>query len=258
MANSTQLALPFIEAAQAQKHVTHNEALRRLDALVMLSVQDRDLTAPPGSPTDGDRYLVASAASGDWAGRDGTIAAWQDGAWAFHTPRAGWLAWIADEEALLLFDGAAWTGTATQNAAMLGVGTTADATNRLAVASPAVLFNHAGDSLQVKLNKAASGDNASFLFQTGYSGRAEIGCLGNDDFVFKTSADGSAFHTGLTLVGAAQGLPRMPSFTVAGLPAAATAGAGALAYVSDASGGGILAFSDGSGWLRCDTRAAVA
>jgi hypothetical protein len=50
---TTHLLLPYIQASQAQKHVTHNEALRILDGLVQLSVLDRDLTAPPGSPADG-------------------------------------------------------------------------------------------------------------------------------------------------------------------------------------------------------------
>ncbi|NIY96792.1 DUF2793 domain-containing protein, partial [Salipiger sp. HF18] len=59
---TTHLLLPYIHAARAQQHVTHNEALRILDGLVQLSVLDRDLTAPPGSPTDGDRYIVASGA----------------------------------------------------------------------------------------------------------------------------------------------------------------------------------------------------
>jgi hypothetical protein len=257
MANSTNLTMPFIEAAQAQKHVTHNAALQLLDAMVMLSALDRDLATPPGSPADGNRYLVAASATGAWSGKDGKIAAWQDGAWAFYTPREGWFAWIADEDIVLVFNGASWTGGATQNAALIGVNTTADATNKLAVASSAVLFNHVGSGVQVKLNKNASGASGGFLFQTGFSGRAEIGCLGNDDFAFKTSTDGSAFDTGLTLVAAAKGVPKVASFTVAGLPSAATAGAGALAYVSDASGGAILAFSDAANWLRCDTRAVV-
>ncbi len=258
MANTTHLDMPFIEAAQAQKHVTHNAALKALDAVVMLCVLDRDLATPPGSPAEGDRYLVASSADGAWSGQDGRIAAWQDGAWAFYAPQQGWFVWIADEAAGFVFDGASWTGSATQNAAFIGVNTTADTTNRLAVASDAVLFNHAGDSVQVKLNKNAGGDNASFLFQTGYSGRAEIGCLGNDDFAFKTSVDGTSFATGLTLVGAAAGVPRLPSFTVAGLPDASTAGAGALAFVTDASGGAVVAFSDGSAWKRADDSATVA
>lgn len=252
MANSTNLNLPFIEAAQAQKHVTHNAALQLLDAVVMLSVIDRDLSTPPASPTDGDRYLVASSAVGDWSGQDGKLAAWQDGAWSFYTPREGWLAWIADEDIFLIFNGASWTGGSTQNAALIGVNTTADTTNRLAVASSAVLFNHVGDGVQVKLNRNAGGDNASFLFQTGFSGRAEIGILGNDDFVFKTSPDGSTFNVGLTLVSAASGVPRVPNFTVSALPHAVEAGAGALAFVTDASGGTVLAVSDGSAWKRSD------
>ena len=257
MADTTNLVLPYLEAAQAQKHVTHNEALTILDAIVMLMVLDRDLTAPPGSPSDGDRYIVGASATGDWSGQDGKIAAYQDGAWNFYVPREGWLCYLADEDALFAFDGASWTGCATQNAAHIGVGTTADDTNRLAVASEAVLFNHAGNGVQAKLNKAAATDTASFLFQTNWSGRAEIGCVGNDNFVFKTSADGSNFTTGLTLVAGASGVPRLPSFTVNSLPDAATAGAGAIAYISSESGGAVLAFSDGAEWRRVTDRAVV-
>jgi hypothetical protein len=257
MANSTHLNMPFIEAAQAQKHVTHNAALNALDAVVMLSVLDRSLSTPPGSPAEGDRYLVAASATGAWSGQDGKIAAWQDGAWAFYAPREGWIAWIANEDIVLVFDGAGWTGCATQNAAFIGINCGANATNRLAVSSGAVLFNHAGAGVQVKLNRNSGGDNASFLFQSGWSGRAEIGCLGNDDLVLKTSPDGSAFNVGLTLVSGANGVPRIPSVTVAGLPGASTAGAGALVFVSDASGGAVLAYSDGSDWRRSDTSAIV-
>jgi Protein of unknown function (DUF2793) len=63
MPASPNLSLPFLEAAQAQKHVTHNEALSVLDAVVHLSVLDRDLAVPPPAPQEGDRYLVSRAAS---------------------------------------------------------------------------------------------------------------------------------------------------------------------------------------------------
>ncbi len=258
MADSTHLALPYLEAAQAQKHVTHNEALRILDALVMLTVLDRDLTVPPTSPADGDRYLVAFGASGAWVSRDGNIATCQDGAWRFSTPQEGWRLWVADEAALLVFDGASWVGASTQNAALIGVATTADGTNKLAVSSPAVLFNHAGSGVQVKLNKNSDGDTASVLFQTSWSGRAEIGLMGDSNFVFKTSPDGVTFSTGLTFVASAGGVPKLPNFTVSGLPNAASAGAGALAHVSDETGGAVLAFSDGSDWRRVTDRAIVA
>jgi hypothetical protein len=49
----------------------------------------------------------------------------------------------------------------------------------------------------------------------------------------------------------------LPSFTVAGLPAPATAGAGRLVYVSNESGGAVPAFSDGAAWRRVTDRAVV-
>lgn len=113
MPNTTNLMLPYLEAAQAQKHVTVNETIRTLDALVHLSVKDRDLTEPPGSPADSDRYLVAmQSASGAWTAREGKIAVYQDGAWAFLEPREGWVLWIEDEDVLLVYNSASWVPAA--------------------------------------------------------------------------------------------------------------------------------------------------
>jgi hypothetical protein len=108
MANSPNLALPYIDQNQSQKHVTHNAAIRELDAIVQLSVIDDSLTAPPGSPADGDRYIVAGGATGAWTGKAGKIAAWQDGAWNFFAPKNGWLAWVASRSELRLWPGASW------------------------------------------------------------------------------------------------------------------------------------------------------
>ncbi len=197
------LKLPYILAAQAQKHVTHNEALRALDAIVQLAVLDRDLTTPPGSPLDGDRYIVGVGATGVWVGKDSQIAAWQDGAWAFYQPNEGWLAWVTDEDVLCVSDGSTWlvassggdSGSGSVNPTpLVGVNATADTTNRLSVTSPASLFNHEGNGHQQKINKAAVGDTASQLYQTNFSGRAEIGLTGDDDFHFKVSPDGATFH----------------------------------------------------------------
>src|SRR5262245_66559721 len=109
METTDNLGLPYIVAAQAQKHVTHNEALRALDALFHLSVLDKDLTVPPASPVAGDRYIVAAGAGGAWSGQAGKVAAWQDGAWAFHAPHEGWLAWVADEDRLYAWRPGGWT-----------------------------------------------------------------------------------------------------------------------------------------------------
>lgn len=196
---TTHLQLPYMLAGQAQKHVTHNEALRLLDALVQIAVVDRHLTTPPVSPTEGARYIVASSGAGAWSGWDLNIAYRVDGAWIRLVPRPGWVAWVQDESALLVWSGSAWAevGAGSGGAAAfatLGIGgAAADTTNRLAVSAPASLFSHAGGGHQVKVNKAAVGQTASVVFQDAWSGRAEIGLSGNDDFSLKVSADGLAW-----------------------------------------------------------------
>lgn len=206
MSNSLNLELPYVEEAQAQKHVTVNEAFRRLDALVQLTVIDRTTTAPPGSPSEGDRYIIASPATGAWSGRVGEVAAYLDGAWAYFEPQEGWLAFIADEDALGVFDGSSWSllssSDAAETAPKFGINTTADTTNRLAVRSNAALFAPAtggtGD-VRIVATKDTSGDVVSYLFQNNFSGRAEFGLIGSDDFSLKVSADGSAFSQAFTV-----------------------------------------------------------
>jgi hypothetical protein len=343
---TTHLGLPYLLAAQAQKHVTHNEALRLLDAIVQLSVIDRTRTTPPASPADGNRHLVASGATGLWAGWDLNVAFWVDGAWIRLVPRIGWMVWVAAEGLFLVWTGAAWevvgeprdvsdavfslvndadptkkatfslagispgttrsytlpntsselailagtqtfsgnktfsgtltaSGTVTVSAASASIGTatttatygmgtgatttgvtktvnigtggasgsttvvnigsatagaggttvvntptvtfanavtqvgmpqanltaqllglggaTADSYNRLSVNTPAVLLNNAGAGIEATVNKAAVANDAAFAFKTGFSARALIGLLGNDDFSFKVSPDGAAF-----------------------------------------------------------------
>jgi hypothetical protein len=81
----------------------------------------------------------------------------------------------------------------------LGVNTSADATNRLAVAAAATLFTHAGNGHQLKLNKAAPGDTASLLYQTNWSGRAEMGLAGDDHWRLKVSPNGTGWVDALSV-----------------------------------------------------------
>lgn len=349
---TTHLGLPYLLAAQAQTHVTHNEALRLLDAMVQLSVLDRTRTTPPASPADGNRHLVASGATGLWAGWDLNIVFWVDGAWIRLVPRTGWMVWVAADGLFLVWTGAAWevvgeprdvsdavfslvndadptkkatfslagisagttrsftlpntsselailagtqtftgnktfsgtvtaSSTVTVSAASASIGTatttatygmgtgatttgvtktvnlgtggasgsttvvnigsatagaggttvvntpmvtfanavtqvampqanltaqllglggaTADSFNRLSVNTPAVLLNSAGAGIEATVNKAAPANDAAFAFKTGFSARALIGLLGNDDFSFKVSPDGSAFFDAIRI-----------------------------------------------------------
>lgn len=112
MADTNRLVLPLLSASQAQKHVTVNEAMKLLDAIVQAGVIDKDLTAPPGSPTDGDIYIVGGSATDDWAGQDDDLAIYQDGAWVFVTPLSGWIAWVDDENVLYVYNSGNWESLA--------------------------------------------------------------------------------------------------------------------------------------------------
>lgn len=201
MSQTPLLGLPYLAAGQSQKHVTINESLRWLDALVHLAVASRSVTTPPGAPADGARYLVPAGAGEPWSAHANEIAAYLDGGWSYLSPQTGWRCWVADEQALLVFSGIAWmqAGGSGQNLPMIGINTTADSVNRLAISSPATLFNHEGQGHQLKVNKAGSTQNASLLFQTGFSGRAEIGTTGSDNLSLKVSPDGAGWTTVATL-----------------------------------------------------------
>ena len=204
------LSLPFILPAQAQKHVTHNEALRLLDVMVQLAVLNRNLSAAPALPAIGDRHIVAAGAVGSWAGQVGNIALYTSTGWQFFVPLQGWQAHVLAEGVTVVYVGAAWgLPTAPSSATFFGVNTTADTTNRLSVQATATLLSNVGAGHQVKVNKAGTGDTGSLLFQTGFSGRAEMGLAGSDDFSVKVSATGSAFNTAMT-VAAASGIVSLP------------------------------------------------
>ncbi|MGE0500770.1 MAG: DUF2793 domain-containing protein [Rhizobiaceae bacterium] len=208
MEETANLSLPYILPSQAQKHVTHNEALRILDALVQLSVASRTATTPPGEPSEGGRYIVAADAEGEW---DTSVACYVDDAWMKLDPRIGWRAWIEDEETLCVFDGAAWqaiesggpTGAEAEFEA-IGVLTAPDAGSRLSVKSDAVLFSHDDQTpgtgnVRLTLNKAAAGDDAALVLEDDFSTRALIGLLGDDDLTVKVSSDGAVFREALTV-----------------------------------------------------------
>lgn len=202
MTDTPRLLLPLLAAGQAQKHVTHNDALIRLDGLINLTVDSRTETAPPALPTELSAYIVPAGGTGAFAGRTDQVALFEDGGWTFLVPRAGWQAWVIDEAEHNLWTGTEWrrgSPLSSLGAERWGVNATADTTNRLAVSSEASLFNHAGNDHRLKINKNAAGNTASLLFQSNWSGRAEFGLAGDDDFRVKVSADGSAWHDALAI-----------------------------------------------------------
>ncbi|GGH13959.1 hypothetical protein GCM10007036_12920 [Alsobacter metallidurans] len=227
MSDSMRLGLPYLAAAQSQKHVTHNDALQMLDGLVHCAVLERGRVAPPAAPVEGARYLLAAAATGAFAGQGGSVAAFDDGAWRFFQPRAGWRVFVIAEARLLVHDGAGWRDLDELARRLgpldaLGLGTPPDNGNPFSARLNDALFNArpaaeggTGD-VRVKLNKPLPGGAASLFFQTGFSGRAELGLAGDDAWRVRVSADGAAWRDAIA-ANPATGLVRFP-VGVEGLP----------------------------------------
>lgn len=243
---SPRLNLPFIQPAQAQKHVTHNEAIRVLDGIVQLVIEAFDAETPPTTPNDGDTYALGSTPTGAWAGHSADLAIWLDAGWTFVTPSAGWRAVEAGTTTLSIHDGSGWVAASEpdlNNLSGVGINAASDTNNRLAVSAPATLLTHEGAGHQIKVNKAGLSDTASLLFQTNWSGRAEMGLAGNDDFSIKVSADGSTW-TEVMRVGASDGV--ITTDNMVGTVSATPSAGSAVIETGTGANGTFTKFADGT------------
>lgn len=108
MSMTTRLALPLIEPGQAQKEMSHNEALALLDLLVQPSAVAADAETPPGDPDAGQCWILGAAPTGAWAGHGGAVAGWSDSGWRFASPREGMQLWIEESQCFALFSSGSW------------------------------------------------------------------------------------------------------------------------------------------------------
>ena len=218
--STTHLSLPLIESAQAQKHVTHNEALFLLDALTHLAVAYRNAATPPATPTEGLRLLVGDAPTGAFVGAAGKIATFLAEEWTFLAPKAGWRVYVENEDILLVHDGGQWRPLDLlirdlSQLATLGLGTAADSATPLAARLNQALITakNAADGgsgdVRVYLNKESGARTASHIYETNYSARVEAGIIGDEHYRVKVSADGGTWRDGI-VVDAATGAVAFP------------------------------------------------
>jgi len=136
MSRTPRLSIPLLAAGQAQKEITHNEALQTLDALVAPAVEGPPLASPPGAPAAGDCYLVAGSPTGPWTGHDGKIAAFTAGGWRFIAPVDGMTVHVrASAESAIYREGAWELGTLRGSSLILG-GQQVVGSRGVAIASP--------------------------------------------------------------------------------------------------------------------------
>lgn len=209
--SSGRLGLPYLASGQLQKHVTLNEAIARLDALVQTAAVSRSVATEPTAADDGDLYILPAGAEGpDWGGRaPGAMVRRESGGWVeIDLPEGAFVIVLDTAEAVVKRSGewrtltneAADAPTELQNLGLLGLNAEADAANPFTARLNKALWTAresaaGGDGdLRFTLNKQGPAGVLSLLLQSGWSGRAELGLVGDDDLKLKVSADGATWR----------------------------------------------------------------
>ena len=104
------------ELANGQaNYLNANDSFSVIDAILQTSAISKTLTAPPGSPLDGDVYIMQAAWSGittlsGAACAAGDIAFYRSSAGVFKAirPKLGWRMEVAADATIYRFDGSAW------------------------------------------------------------------------------------------------------------------------------------------------------
>tara|TARA_R110001606_G_scaffold30344_1_gene93769 strand:- start:16428 stop:17105 length:678 start_codon:yes stop_codon:yes gene_type:complete len=102
--------LPLPQLANGQQNfLLVNQSLAIIDALLQTPVISKDLTAAPGSPTDGALYIMSSAWAGITDAAAGNLALYRtDSGWIVITPKEGWKKEVAADEITYRYSGTEW------------------------------------------------------------------------------------------------------------------------------------------------------
>lgn len=108
MTTTPRLRLPLLDPGQAQKEMSHNEALLALDLALGATVEAVGAQVPPAAPEPGQCWILGTAPEGEWAGHAQALAGWTSGGWRFVVPREGLRAWTRTGEGFALFIDGEW------------------------------------------------------------------------------------------------------------------------------------------------------
>ena len=225
MSNDTtpRLSLPIVAAGQAQKHITVNEALGKLDGLVQLAVQSRTVAAQPAAPADGSIHILPTGATGSsWLDMAaGLLARHADGVWEALTPQAGWLAWIVDEGLALIHDGANWTPLSSTFKALTAARSPFLAATRFEIVEQEVTLSGASVATTVMIPARA--------IVLGVSTRTSVAITGATSYSCGVSGDAAKFGASLGVAKNASNVGVVgPTAYYADTPVVITAAGGAF------------------------------
>lgn len=228
MTTTPVLGATDLVAAQALPETTVNETVRRIEqGAAWFQFKDRDLATPPGSPADGDCYLIAGSPTGAWAGHAGEVTYYQTGSgWKFITPREGMGGGVQDENVAVAFLGGSWVTLAVDGAAAphtigLFFTTTPTASEVLMLYTFAEPVDYA-DDFAGSVGDIGTNPTASFVLTIAKNG-ASIGTITistGGAFTFATTGAAESFAAGdqisITAPGTADATAASCSITMKG------------------------------------------
>lgn len=134
---SARLGLPMLAAGQAQKEITHNEALALLDTALCAAVDGVGADVPPADPAEGMAWIVGNAPTGAWTGRAKALAGWTAGGWRFVPATEGMTAWVKGRGVEARFRAGAWVVGQVTAVSLVVDGLPVVGARRPAIAAPA-------------------------------------------------------------------------------------------------------------------------
>ncbi len=195
MTKTPNLKMEMLHANQAQKEVTMNENLVRIDAILNNGAMSKSLIDAPNSPKDGQLFVVAQGASKNgknakWpASEAGHLAYFSNLAWHFFEPKEGLILWVIDENQSFVFTKGKWTNLVKQNELTLENFSSCE----MQLPKMQSEMKNEDGSSRMFLDKQGTEKFASHIFRNSFKGMAEFGLLGNDHFGLKVSDDGKNF-----------------------------------------------------------------
>lgn len=134
---TARFALPLLVPGQAQKEMSHNEALALIDAALHAGVVAAGVDTPPANPAVGACWIVGSSPGGAWIGHPRAIAAWSEAGWRFVPPREGLSAWVAGAGRRLSYIDGGWRAGPLDGDSLRIAGRTMLGASPAAIAAPA-------------------------------------------------------------------------------------------------------------------------
>lgn len=260
---TTRLKMPLITEAQAQKHITHNEALYMLDVFVNGVLKSVTTATPPATPTEGDAYFLPAGTTDIWAPYVGFIAHYVNGQWYFYETPSNIVLYIEDQASDMRYDGAEWLIVGGGGKTYIDIaGGNQTLTDQQATADIIQFGGTFGNALTMtipafeKVWFVVNNSDQNLTLTTGAGGTIFL----ESGFQTVVIGDGTGIQAGITILtnGAKfGGVIRPPIYTVASAPSAAS-NYGALVFVTDGDAGSpCLAVSDGGSWLRISLGASI-